>query len=214
MLRSAMRQLKLAFRFAEARLDTAGLKAARRDVDRFLRFAEEAGPGATTGGMWFGSRVPAAPPANEIAELQMFVRRQLDAMIHHVALDYPEAPQLSFVLGLPEDGGRVVVSVISASVRDRFLMSLMLLLARVGSKRVLSCRNCKMAFLKNGRRTHCARVECRRQRQAAYFKAYTKTPSGRLALQRQREKLYAKHGWKLGGRKKKSTERRASRRSS
>jgi hypothetical protein len=206
MLREATRRLRIAFALAERaeQLDAKELDGAMQDIGRFLYSAKN-GPGAETGGIWVGSRLPNVT-AREVAELRLTVRSILDAVVHGVSVATPPLPELTITLG-PVVAGRQVVVRADGSVPDRFVLALMLLLAHVGAERVRACPACGGAFLKLGRRAHCHRPECRRHRASEYWQRYMKTPKGRRALrkhyQRMYETVYAENGWTPGARSRK-----------
>jgi hypothetical protein len=197
-MREAIRRLEGAFRLTELKLDAKGLVSGRREVGKFLLAGTAKGPGAETGRVWFGSRLPEVSD-RELGELQLAVQRVLDALVNGVSLDYPEMPKLTVVLAPVAAGKAVTITVVDGGVTDRYLLALMLLVAHVGGERVQRCPACGGAFLKQGRRASCNRPECRRLRANKYWHAYTKTAAGRRWRRRHYERLYATlykdNGW-------------------
>ena len=215
MLRAAVRRLRIAFDLAETnfdRLNAKGMERVRRDVGRFLLSGSAKGPGAETGRVWVGSRVPALSDRELQTLLQLTVRRLLDALVARVPLNFPDLPRLDLVLSPVAGGNDVTVTVVEGSASDRFMFALLLLLAHVGAGRVRACPGCGGAFLKLGRRTHCSRPECRRELARAYWRRYKNTPAGRRAherhMQRLYETVYVAHGWTPGARSKRKRTRK------
>lgn len=196
---SAVAKLRGAFKLVAIDLEHPSPKrvaSAQREVGKFLLSEPTGVPGASTGGIWFGSNLTVEPSVEDLRDLQDAVHRIVDGLLSGRPVADP--PEIALRLApLVVEGGGVVVKVIEATIVDRFVGALLLLLANAGAGRVQPCPYCGGAFLKLGRRKHCGRVECEKRHQQAYWEGYKGTPNALAS----RKKFYDTHGWTLGARK-------------
>jgi hypothetical protein len=202
----AVERLTGAFRLVEIDLEHPTrnrVASAQREVGRFLLTAPRGVPGAGTSGVWFGSGLTREPSLAELLDIQTAVRGVLDGLLSTAPVTQPPDVTLTFTALLIEGGG-VVVKVVEGTLRDRVVGALLLLLASAGAPRLRSCRYCRRAILKIGRREYCERPDCQRQRRQQYWDEYKSTPEAEQA----RLRYYEAHGWTRGARATKRTVRK------
>jgi hypothetical protein len=156
-------------------------------VGRFLLSAPKGQPGAYTCGLWGGSDLTQEPSDTDLWRLQRAVRALLDTIAARgVFVDLTGDAAINVtLLPITTTAGEVIVSV-RGSVRDRYVLVLLMLLRHVGAQRIQPCGVCRRAFFKMGRRKYCGRAACRRavmRRDWAVHKAAWRP--NRLARQRQ-----------------------------
>jgi len=170
---TATELLETAFAFADTDLTTLSPhmgQRVKREVGQFLLSVPVEGPGAFTGGVWAGSALPSEVDDREVDELQRAVRRILSAVASRTPIpendlyQFNLTTQVALVPVVAADGDVILQVAANASIRERYLLLLQLLLRHVGAKQVRLCPACSRPFLRRGRAEYCARRDCDLQR--------------------------------------------------
>jgi hypothetical protein len=169
----------------------------RKSLGGFLITAPNGQPGSDTGGVWYGSQVP-NPIANELTDLQLHVRRLVDAVVNRTPLKGTEFLALGQPTSVPSVGadGAVTLTVVDGTFSERVFDAVKRLLAHTGAGAIRACPICARVFVKEGKRQHCGRSKCEVEFARAGWRRWSRSPNG----QRYLKDLYKKNDWKLGAR--------------